>query len=106
MGWFTACVLFVLIWWTVLFAVLPLGTKPVAEPDSATGWRGVPERPRLGRKLVITTAVSLLIWGVIVVVIESGWLSFRHGILAMPENYTQEGGNRRNFRQNSSVAAI
>ena len=27
MDWFTACVLYALIWWTVLFAVLPFGTR-------------------------------------------------------------------------------
>jgi predicted secreted protein len=84
MGWFTGAVLFVLVWWTVLFAVLPLGITPVSEPDSATGWRGAPERPRLARKLWMTTLISLVIWGGLVGVIESGWLSFRHGILAMP----------------------
>ncbi len=87
MGWFTACVLYVLIWWTALFAVLPLGVKPVAEPDQTTGWRGAPERPQLLRKLLLTTLVSLVIWGCVVVLIESNWLSFRHGILKMPDNY-------------------
>ncbi len=88
MNWFTAVVLYVLIWWTVLFAVLPLGTKPVAEPDSATGWRGAPEKPQLRRKLLITSLASLLIWSVAVGLIESNWLSFRHGILKMPDNYS------------------
>ncbi len=86
MGWFTACVLYVLIWWTVLFAVLPLGTAPVPEADALTGWRGAPDRPRLGRKLLTTTLVSLLIWAVVAGVIQSGWLSFRHGILKMPDD--------------------
>ncbi len=86
MGWFTAIVLYVLIWWTVLFAVLPLGTKPSAAPDLATGWRGAPEHPRLGRKLLITTCIALLVWAGCAVIINSDWLSFRHGMLAMPED--------------------
>jgi predicted secreted protein len=88
MNWFTAFVLYVLIWWTALFAVLPLGTKPVAEPDSITGWRGAPEKPRLLRKLLLTTLVTTIIWGITVGLIESDWLSFRHGILKMPDDYT------------------
>ena len=88
MGWFTAFVLYVLIWWTVLFAVLPLGTQPVTDADQVTGWRGAPAQPRLGRKLLITTLVSALIWGVAIALIGSNWLSFRHGILAMPADYT------------------
>jgi predicted secreted protein len=75
----------VLIWWTVLFAVLPLGTKPVAAPDAATGWRGAPAQPRLGRKLLVTTLVTLVIWGGCVAVIATDWISFRHGFWALPE---------------------
>ena len=86
MGWFTACVLYVLIWWTALFAVLPLGTKPVEDPDALTGWRGAPEQPQLRRKLLLTTLVATMIWGIAVGLIESDWLSFRHGILKMPDD--------------------
>ena len=85
MSIFNGIVLFVLIWWTALFAVLPLGTAPVAEPDQASGWRGAPARPRIGRKLLITTAVTVLIWGMCALVIEAGWISFRHGFFALPE---------------------
>jgi predicted secreted protein len=81
----TAIALYVVIWWTALFAVLPIGTRPVAEPDEVTGWRGVPARPRMGRKLLITTVVAAVIWAGIVLVITSGWVSFRSGWLAMPE---------------------
>ena len=88
MNWFTAFVVYVLIWWTALFAVLPIGTAPVAEPDAATGWRGAPARPRMARKLLATTLVSLVIWGVVMLLIQSNWLSFRHGILKMPDDYT------------------
>jgi predicted secreted protein len=86
MNWFNALVLFLIIWWTVLFAVLPLGTKPVAEPDQTSGWRGAPAQPRLARKLVITTVVSLVLWGVCLAVITSSWFSFRHGLLAVPKD--------------------
>ena len=48
MNWFTGVVLYVLIWWTVLFAVLPIGTRPVERCRTTdSGWRGAPERPRI-----------------------------------------------------------
>lgn len=75
--WFTAFVLYTLIWWTVLFAVLPFGTRPVAEPDDATGWRGAPARPFIGRKLLATTVIALVVWAAAMLVIQSDWLSFR-----------------------------
>ena len=86
MGLVTAIALYIVIWWIALFAVLPIGTKPVAEPDAATGWRGVPERPRMGRKVLITTLVAAVIWAVLVAVITSGVVSFRSGWLALPDS--------------------
>ena len=77
MHWFTAFVLFVMIWWTVLFAVLPFGTRPVESPDQQTGWRGAPERPLIGRKIMATTAISMVLWAGAMVVIRSDWISFR-----------------------------
>ncbi len=79
MNGFTAFVLYTLIWWTVLFAVLPFGTRPVADADAATGWRGTPERPLIGRKLLATTVISAVFWGVAMLVIRSNWWSFRVG---------------------------
>ena len=45
MNWFTGCVLYILIWWVTLFAVLPIGTQAVERPDEVSGWRGAPARP-------------------------------------------------------------
>lgn len=87
MNWFTGVVVYVLIWWTALFAVLPIGTRPDAEGDPAAGgWRGTPVRPQLGWKLLATTLVAAVIWLGVYALMESGWLSFRHGWLALPEN--------------------
>jgi predicted secreted protein len=81
---FTGVAMYVMIWWLALFAVLPFGTRPVADADATTGWRGVPDKPRLGRKLLITTLVSAVIWVLCYLVITSHWLSFRSGWLALP----------------------
>lgn len=86
MNWFTGVVLYTLIWWTVLFAVLPVGTHPVADADQRSGWRGAPDQPRMGRRIIATTLLSLVIWGGCYAVISSDWLSFRHGWLAMTTN--------------------
>jgi predicted secreted protein len=86
MTWFTGLVLYTLIWWTALFAVLPFGTRPVARPDEASGWRGAPERPRLLLKLVATSIVAAILWYGAYLIITSDVLSFRHGWLALPDN--------------------
>lgn len=87
MGWFTGFVLYVLIWWTVLFAVLPFGTRPRSEADDASGWRGAPAHPHLWRKALATTLVSAVIWaGCYAVISRRDLLSFRHGVLALPDD--------------------
>lgn len=85
MHWFTAFLLFVMTWWTVLFAVLPFGTRPRAEADPVTGWRGAPAQAHIGRKVLATTIVTAILWGAMMVVITQGWVSFRAGWLASPE---------------------
>lgn len=86
MTWFTGVVVYLLVWWTVLFAVLPFGTEPDPEGDPAAGgWRGAPRRPLLLRKVIATTLVAAVIWLAIFAVVESDWLSFRSGWLALPE---------------------
>lgn len=82
MGWFTGIILFVLIWWTALFAVLPLGQRPQSEADPISGFRGLPMAPRIGRVMIITTLVSVVLWLGCHLLITSSWLSFRHGVLA------------------------
>ena len=87
MGWFTAAVLYALIWWVVLFAVLPFGTRPVAEADEAAGgWRGAPERPLLFRKVLATTVVSAVIWAGSVALIRSPYVSFREMAAGMRDD--------------------
>ena len=83
---FTGTIVYLLIWWTALFAVLPIGTRPDAEGGPASGgWRGAPEKPFLLRKIVATTLVSAVLWLVVYALVESDWLSFRSGWLALPE---------------------
>ena len=82
MNWFTGFVLFVIIWWVALFAVLPIGTTPVVQADDISGWRGTPRRPRLLMKFVATTIVTCVLWTGAYLLIRSDYVSFRHGIFA------------------------
>ena len=87
MPWATGIATYIVMWWIVLFAVLPLGVEPDAEAsEEAGGWRGTPRKPQLLRKAVITTVVTAVLWLALDWVIESDWLNFRTGWLALPEN--------------------
>lgn len=87
MNWFTGVMVYFLVWWTVLFAVLPIGVRPDPEGDATTGgWRGAPQAPGMARKALWTTILATLIFLAIYVLVTSDWLSFRQGWLAMPAN--------------------
>ncbi len=77
MSWFTGIVVYLLVWWTVLFAVLPFWTRPVVRPAEREHFAGAPERPLLWRKALVTTLVSGVIWLLIWVIVESDLISFR-----------------------------
>lgn len=61
MSWATGLMVYVVIWWTVLFAVLPLGVRRVDKPGRGED-HGAPERPEILRKVIITSAVAAVLW--------------------------------------------
>ena len=76
MGWLTGIVVYILVWWVTLFAVLPLWVTPL-EPGELGHGAGAPRRPLLGRKLALTTIVAAVIWLGIYLIVQSPWFSFR-----------------------------
>jgi len=76
MNWFSGILVFVMIWWCVLLAVLPWGVRPPDEPEPGHA-PSAPEKPMLWRKAAITTAITVVLWGIAFVGIEQSWISFR-----------------------------
>jgi predicted secreted protein len=76
MNWFTGTMVFVVVWWTVIFAVLPWGNRPPekVEPGHATS---APAKPRLTLKFAVTTVLAALIWVAIDQAVRRGLVSFR-----------------------------
>ncbi|ATQ43051.1 DUF1467 family protein [Caulobacter mirabilis] len=75
MGLLTGIAIYVTLWWTVLFAVLPLGNRTYAEEGLEVkdgGDPGAPVNPNLKRKFFTTTWVSAVLWVVLFVVIKLG----------------------------------
>ena len=50
MTWLTGVVVYILVWWVTLFAVLPLWVTP-ADPDDLGHGAGAPQHPYMLRKL-------------------------------------------------------
>lgn len=71
-------VLFVIIWWTVLFAVLPFGvrTADAPEPGHATS---APVKPMIGKKMLWTTVITVVLWLIIagLIMLDLPWLDLR-----------------------------
>jgi predicted secreted protein len=86
MNWVSGLVLFIIIWWTALFAVLPIGTRPVHQADQTSGWRGAPDKPRMKMKVIVTTIVAMVLWTGAYGLIRSDVISFRHGMFAAPDD--------------------
>jgi predicted secreted protein len=59
-----AIAIYVVIWWTVLFAVLPIGVRTQGEDGSVVPGtpESAPTTPRLMRVVLITTLVSGLLF--------------------------------------------
>ena len=76
MGWISGIFVYFLIWWVVLFAVLPWGVQVPDNPEPGHA-PSAPVHPRLGIKAIVTTLVSAVIWVVVWYVIDSGWISLR-----------------------------
>ena len=74
----TAFFIYLLIWWTMLFTVLPLGVKRHEEHGRGFD-AGAPEKHNLGKKLILNTALSAVILAIIEVLVRTGILDW-HGL--------------------------
>ena len=76
MDWFGTAVVFAIVWWLILFMVLPFGAAPPdeVEPGMATS---APAKPRMAVKLAITTVLAVLVTALIVWSIDSGLIQLR-----------------------------
>ncbi len=66
----TATVVFIIIWWIMLFMVLPWGVSRTANPEAGHD-HGAPARPMLVRKLLITTGITIMLFGILYAVIDA-----------------------------------
>lgn len=74
-GAVTMLAVYIVCWWVVLFAILPLGMNQSDQerPTDGAQW-GAPVQPNLKRKFLSTTWVSALVWLLIMVLVYIGWM--------------------------------
>jgi predicted secreted protein len=80
MGPITSIAVYLTLWWTVLFAVLPLGVTSHHEAGIEKGDGGdpgAPVDPKLKRKFFTTTWISAVLFVIL-------WLVVRFGLVPLP----------------------
>ena len=84
----TAVAIYFVVWWLVLFLTLPFGVRSQHEDGvGAPGTDpGAPILTRMGRKLIWTTIISAIIYGIGVAAYQAGYLSIERlsKLMGMP----------------------
>ena len=81
MGFEEGVAIYLTIWWTTLFAVLPLGARSHAEegiPVPGGGDPSSPVNPNLKRKFITTTWVSAILFAIL-------WLTLHFHLVHLPQ---------------------
>jgi predicted secreted protein len=72
----TGIMVYIVIWWIVLFTVLPWGAHPPEHPEPGHA-TSAPERPRLLLKFAVTTVIAAIVFAALYWFIDQGFVSFR-----------------------------
>jgi predicted secreted protein len=80
----TGIAIYFIIWWVVLFAVLPFGVRSQEESGAVSDGTdpGAPVVPRLWLKLVWTTIVSLIVFALAALAYANRWVTLE-GLTAL-----------------------
>ena len=76
MGIFTGLAVYFVVWWIMLFMVLPWGNKPDATVQEGNV-ASAPAKPRIALKAGITTVVAGIIWMLIWLLVRSDLIPLR-----------------------------
>jgi len=76
MSWPIGVAAYVVIWWIVIFAVLPFGVRTTEEGDPGHA-AGAPVHPHLLVKALVTTAVAAVIWLMLYWAVQHDLIDFR-----------------------------
>jgi len=75
MSFVSGIMVFFVIWWVVLFMVLPFGIHIEENPEKGFA-TSAPKNPNLKKKFLITTALTAFIWGIIQFVMINHLVTF------------------------------
>ena len=77
MGWVSGFAVYLVIWWVVIFMVLPWGVRPISAEDVQRGHASsAPIHPHMWLKVAVTTVIAALVWLVFYWLLDTGAISF------------------------------
>jgi predicted secreted protein len=75
----SAIAIYFIIWWLVLFIILPFGVRNAHEAGESVeegNDAGAPVNPRLVRKAIQTTVLATIVFVLFIVVVRGGMITF------------------------------
>ena len=84
MGITGSLIIFICIWWIVFFSLLPVGIKSEKKEfkdDLEGNDPGAPKNPRIGKKFIITTLITTIIFLGIYYMVRNNYLNLREMLL-------------------------
>ena len=81
MGVTGSIIVYVMIWWIVFFSILPVGIKSNKEVfrDTIEGSDpGAPKNPKIGKKFLITTIITSILFIMIYYIVDFGFFNLRN----------------------------
>ena len=81
MGITGSIIVYVMIWWIVFFSVLPIGiqsNKDIFKDSIEGNDPGAPKNPNIGKKFLITTIITSILFIMIYYLVNNGFLNLRN----------------------------
>ena len=77
-NWVTIIAIYVVVWWLILFMVLPFGVRPPTDEEMEPGQEaGAPVKPMVWRKMAVTTVIAAVVCLLFYYLSETGLISLR-----------------------------
>jgi predicted secreted protein len=77
MGLITSLLIFIIVWWVVFFMVLPVGIRTQSDEGKVEDGTdpGAPTNLNMVNKVLITSAITIVLWLIIFTLVTTGVLS-------------------------------
>ena len=69
--------IYIIIWWIVLFTILPIGIRKQDEVEKGHA-EGAPQNPQILKKFIITSLIAFVLWLLVFFIIKKQIFSFQY----------------------------